>query len=108
MVNVHNKSSTFRVYDSSDTLGNLQPIPKGSKGKQACGGAGQIVVALVAAAVAFWITKSFQLAGKILSAFGAAGTTNAVAIAAANAAAGAIAGAAGAPPPQIPRNPSPL
>jgi len=53
VVNVHNKSSTFRVYDSSDTLGNLQPIPKGSKGKQPCGGAGQILVALVATVVAF-------------------------------------------------------
>lgn len=56
MVNVHNKSTTFRVYETRDTLGDIQPIldstqPTG-KGKKGCG-VGQILVAIVAAAAAF-------------------------------------------------------
>lgn len=56
VVNVHNKNSTFRVYDPNQALGDIQPNqpkpPKPPKQKHGCGTIGKILVAVVAVAVA--------------------------------------------------------
>jgi len=52
VINARNTASTYRVYDPAEALGNLAPAPNSRKGA-GCGGTGQILVAIIAAVVAF-------------------------------------------------------
>jgi len=52
VINARNNASTYRVYDPAEALGNLAPAPNSKKGA-GCGGTGQILVAIIAAVVAF-------------------------------------------------------
>jgi hypothetical protein len=96
VVNIHNKSSTFRVYDPNQVLGDPTPsaptpAPPKQKKKGGCGGLGRILLVAVAVAVTIFVTRNLQAAVKVAQGIGAIGTKIAmVAAAVAGGAAGSI------------------
>ncbi len=98
--NVHNNTSTYRVYDPNTAIGDTSPIippappPKKHGG---CGIIGQIILVIVAVVVAYFTVGAALSAMGVVGAGGA--TTTSALLAAASlpqaVAAGAIAGAAG-------------
>jgi len=85
--NSHNSSSTYNVYNPNDAIGNVSPThPPKPQGHHNCGVFGQILLAVVAIAVAYFTAGA---------ALGAMGTTFADATLGEAVAAGAIGGAAG-------------
>jgi YD repeat-containing protein len=107
VVNSHHKSSTFRVFDPSQVLGDVQPDApaptdqvQAQGKKKGCGGVGQILMVIVAVVVTYVVTQNLIAAAKVAQAGAAvAGATAAtgigfgtsVAIGATAAAAGSIA-----------------
>ena len=69
VTNIHNKSTTFRVYDPNQAIGDISPTAVSQqaqaappKKKHGCGGVGQILVAIVAIAVTAFIAP-YAIAG---------------------------------------------
>lgn len=80
MRSTHNASS-FKAYDPSSTLGDVNPTttPTPPKGKKGCGGFGQILMLVVAVAVSVWLGPQMIAAAQGVLAGGTAAVAAATA-----------------------------
>ncbi|MDE2596480.1 MAG: LysM peptidoglycan-binding domain-containing protein, partial [Sphingomonadales bacterium] len=75
LANIHNTSDTFRPYDSAQHIGDVQPTTPAPPKKPKCGVFGQILLAVISAAIVaiapfgagFWGTIANAVLGSVVS-----------------------------------------